>query len=246
MTQQDGRPLLTIYLAGGQAGERAGADSRAAWTATARIDELPLPRLEVFDVDRQQGDVAVQVDPAFDVDAGSLTNCEPVLLGQLAGWLKPRAAAGDSAWACTIGKATTPATLRLRLRKPEVACDTITNVRLTDRAVEETILLDFTIQQRGHSRAVVPAARRDGRTAGSACRCCGRRRSSRSSKKPGSPLRVTIELQDEVMGQLRVLVENDRLLTPGSHDAPIPVVERRRRSGTIGDFAVAACGIVTS
>ena len=35
------------------------------------------------------------------------------------------------------------------------------------------------------------------------------------SKEAGSPLRVTIELQDEVMGQLQVLVENDRLLTPG-------------------------------
>ena len=35
-------------------------------------------------------------------------------------------------------------------------------------------------------------------------------------------MRVTIELQDEEMGELHVLVENDRLLTPGSHEAPIP------------------------
>ena len=38
-------------------------------------------------------------------------------------------------------------------------------------------------------------------------------------------MRVRIELQDEVMDQLRILVENDRLLTPGSHEAPIPTVE---------------------
>ena len=29
------------------------------------------------------------------------------------------------------------------------------------------------------------------------------------------------------MDQLRVLVENDRLLTPGTHEAPIPTVETR-------------------
>ena len=51
--------------------------------------ELPLPRLDLLDVDRQQGDVAVQADPAFDVEALKLTNCEPVLLGQLSGWLNP-------------------------------------------------------------------------------------------------------------------------------------------------------------
>ena len=48
------------------------------------------------------------------------------------------------------------------------------------------------------------------------------------SKEAGAPLRVRIELQDEVMDQLRVLVENDRLLTPGSHEAPIPTVELGR------------------
>ena len=43
--------------------------------------------LRMLGVDRQQGDVAVQVDPAFDVEAADLSNCEPVMLGQLAGWL---------------------------------------------------------------------------------------------------------------------------------------------------------------
>ena len=49
-------------------------------------------------------------------------------------------------------------------------------------------------------------------------------------KSPDAPVRVRIELQDEVMGQVRVLVANDRLPTPGAHAAPIPVVETGRTS----------------
>jgi hypothetical protein len=48
------------------------------------------------------------------------------------------------------------------------------------------------------------------------------------SKEPGAPVRVRLELQDEVMDELRVLVENDRLLTGGSQELPIPVVETGR------------------
>ena len=33
--------------------------------------QLPLPRLEALGVDRQEGDVAVEVDPDFDVEAAT-------------------------------------------------------------------------------------------------------------------------------------------------------------------------------
>ena len=92
--------------------------------------------------------MAVQVDPAFDVDATDLKHCEKVLLSRVYGWLNPEQqrltrlglhyAQGDYA-----------GTLRLSLRKADVACDTISNVRVTDRAIEETILLDFSIRNAG-------------------------------------------------------------------------------------------------
>ena len=41
-------------------------------------------------------------------------------------------------------------------------------------------------------------------------------------------IRVRLELQDEVMGQLRVLVENDRLITTEERSVPIPIVENVR------------------
>ena len=158
-----GRAAAVDDLPGrGPAGQRAGAGARQTRPRGRTQGTAAAAAGSAGREDRQQGDVAVQVDPAFDVDAADLENCETVLLGRLYAWLNPEQrrvtrlglhyARGDYA-----------GTLRLTPRKADVVCDTITNVRVTDRAIEETILLDFTIQQRGHARAVVPAARRDGR-----------------------------------------------------------------------------------
>ena len=228
VTRPSGRPLLTIYLASGQQGSvhvlllgRLGGEGA--------LKELALPRLEVLGVQRQQGDVAVQVDPAFDVDADQLKNCDKVLLSKLFSWLNPQQQ-HVARLGLSYRQGDYAGTLRFTLRKPDVVCDTISNVRVTDRAIEETILLDFTIRNAGirelsfllpegmaGSRISVPMLRQ--------------KTIEPVSKQAGAPLRVRIELQDEVMDQLRVLVENDRLLTPGGHEAPIPTVENRPEKG---------------
>ncbi len=225
VTQQDKRPLLTIYLATGQQGN-VPVLIRGKLGREGELKELLLPRLEVRNVDRQQGEVAVQVDPAFDVDATGLKHCEKVLLSRVYAWLNP-----EQRRVARLGLHYTQGdyagTLRLALRKADVVCDTISNVRVTDRALEETILLDFTIKNAGlrelsfllpqgmaGSRISVPMLRQKTVEA--------------VSKEAGAPLRVRIELQDEVMDQLRILVENDQLLTPGSHEVPIPMVELGR------------------
>ncbi len=230
VTREQNRSLLTVYLAEGCQGTvpvlirgRLGPDA-ATTTATT------LPRLEALDVDgqkvsSQQGDIAVQADPAFDVETSGLKNCETVLLGQLASWLKPEQLK-NTRLALHYGAGDYAGDLRLKPRRAEVSCDTITNIRLTDRALEETILLDFTIKNAGireisfllpadmaESRISVPMPRQKPTIA------------PVDPKRMDSPVRVKIELQDEVMGQLRVLVENDRLLTPGTHEAPVPVIE---------------------
>jgi hypothetical protein len=225
VTRQNDRPLLTIYLASGQQGGvpvlllgRLGGEGA--------LKELALPRLEVLGVQRQQGDVAVQVDPAFDVDAVELKNCDKVLLSKLFSWLNPQQQS-VTRLGLSYRRGDYAGTLRFTLRKPDVVCDTTSNVRVTDRAIEETILLDFTIRNAGirelsfllpegmaGSRISVPMLRQ--------------KTIEPVSKQAGAPLRVRIELQDEVMDQLRVLVENDRLLTPGGHEAPIPTVENGR------------------
>jgi len=228
VSRENGRPLLTIHLAAGRLGEtpvvilgRLGREGEIA--------ELPLPRIEALDVERQQGDVAVQVDPAFDVDAAELQHCETVLLGRLHAWLNP-----NQRDAARLGlhyaRADYAGTLRLSPRKPDVVCDAISNVRVTDRAIEETILLDFTIRNAGVREVsfLLPCWM-------AGCRISApmlRRKTVELIGKDGngmnSVLRARIELQDEVMGQLRILVENDRRLSPGSHEVPIPTVETGR------------------
>ncbi len=187
VTRQDKRPLLTIYLATGQQGN-VPVLIRGKLGGEGELKELPLPRLEVRSADRQQGDVAVQVDPAFDVDATDLKHCEKMLLGRVYAWLNP-----EQRRVARLGLHYTQGdyagTLRLALRKADVVCDTISNVRVTDRALEETILLDFTIKNAGvrelsfllprgmeGSRISVPMLRQKtvepvGKEAGRRCAC---------------------------------------------------------------------------
>ena len=222
VTRKGNRPLLTIYLATGQQGN-VPVVIRGKLGREGQVKELSLPQLDVVGVDRQQGDIAVQVDPAFDVDTAGLKNCDRVLLGQLNAWLNPEQRRVTRLGLHYLG-GDYSGILRLALRKADVVSDTISNVRVTDRAVEETIMLDFTIKNAGVRELsfLLPAGM-------SGCRISVPMLRQKSITPVGKDLlRISIELQDEVMDQLRILVENDRLLTPGSHEAPIPTVELGR------------------
>ncbi len=178
--------------------------------------EIALPRLEVLGVKRQEGDIAVQADPAFNVQARDLRDCQETELERVAAWLDPQLRAATRlalhyAGGGYAGK------LRLTPRTPEVVCDTVTNVRVTDRAIEETIFLNYNIRNAGiHELTfLLPASMADARISTPMLR--RKTIAPVDPKAAGSPLRVRLELQGDAMNDLRVLVENDRLLTPGSH-----------------------------
>ena len=94
-----------------------------------------------------------------------------------------------------------------------MTCETISNVRITDRTVQETILLYVHGAQRGHPRAFLPAAGFDGRRRISVP-LLRLMTNKPTGKAADVPRRVHIELQDDMMNDIRVLVENDRLLVP--------------------------------
>ena len=217
VTRQDNRPVLTIYLATGQQGSvpragarqtgpRRGTQGTAASAVGALNADSQQPAI------RQQGDLAVQVDPAYDVDAVNLKNCQRVLLGPLYAWLNP-AQQQVTRLGLHYDRGDYSGTLRLVPRVADVVCDTISNVRVTDRAIEETILLDFSIRNAGVSKLsfLLPAEMAGSRISVPMLRL---KTVEPMGKEPGAPLRVRIELQDEVMDQLRILVENDRLVDP--------------------------------
>jgi hypothetical protein len=230
VTRPSGRPLLTIYLTAGQQGE-VDVVLHGTLGRQKLGDEIRLPRLEVVDVASQRGEMAVEVDPSLDVQTRDLKECQTVLAATLAGWLTPKQQTVTQLSLETRGPGYS-GTLRLSPREPLVTCDTVTNVRITDRAVEETIGLDYNVQHAGIRELtfLLPAWLKDARIQVPLLRQKTIEPIGQTDKKktPDPFIRVRITLQDAVSGQFRVLVQNDRLLTAAPQQAPIPVVETGR------------------
>jgi len=227
VTEENGRRILTVYLSAGVEGTcpivLEGGLARGKVGA-----ETPLPRVEVLDVQRQRGDIVVQVDPAFDVRAKDLAGIERVLLRRVSGWLS----GGQKALAALALQYRRPdyaGRLVLTPRRPDVSCCTVTNARVTDRTVDETILLTWTIQKAGIREVafLLPPWMADARIHVPLLRD---KRVEPTGEAADAPVRVHLTLQDQVMDQLRVLVEHDRLLEGEQYEAPIPLVETGRTS----------------
>ena len=214
-------PVLVVRLATGQRGEFAVV-VRGQLGAEEAVQRVPLPVLEVLGCAGQRGTIIVQVDPAFDVKASELRRCRQGSLVQAIHWV-----ADDQRSLARLAleylEPPYSGVLELTQRVPQVTCSTIVNVRVTDATIEETILLEFDIVRAGIREIAfeLPEWMREARISVPLLRT----KDVRPTKdEAGAPLKVTLTLQEEVMGHLRVLVENDRLLTPEVHWAPIPRV----------------------
>jgi hypothetical protein len=220
----NGRRLLTVYFAQGCSGS-TWLTLAGQWTA-GKDDLLALPRLEVLDVRRQQGAIVVEVDPALQVEPSELKSCQSVLLQRTFGWLLPEQRklarlAIEYATADYDGK------VRVGQRRPVVRASTVTNVRITDRTIEETILLDFTIRDAGvREVAFQLPTEMQGATISVPLL-----RQQIIEPAGDGRVRVRLQLQDAVMDQLRVLIENDRPWTRGPQRALLPVVETGQTDG---------------
>jgi hypothetical protein len=222
------RRLLSLYFA---AGQRRSFDVvlSGALGEYAMAKAVELPRIEVVDADEQpgpleqSGEIVVQADPSLNVRAENLKNCETELLSRANAWLVP----AQQALARVALVYRTPdyaAQINFTPRTPSIHCDTITNVRVTPRAVEETILLEFHIQEAGIRAVsfVLPNSMGDARISAPMLR---QKTIEPVADDAAKRVRVRLELQDEVMGDLRVLVENDRPMTGVDYVSPIPTVE---------------------
>ena len=243
-TAQQDRKLLSIDLTEGRSGSVPILIS-GRLGEVGPLAQVALPRLEVVGVQQQEGDLVVQTDPAFKVDTADLKECESVLLSRVMDWLQPQQRELARA-ALHYRSPAYSGQVRLVALTPIVHCYTVSNARITDRAIEETVLLDFTIRQAGirevsfllpenmkDARVNVPQLRQKTIEPVSADALDAARAQSRPaasqpqdvSKNTSGLIRVRLQLQDRVMGQLRVLVENDRLLTAQAYRVPIPLVE---------------------
>jgi autotransporter-associated beta strand protein len=228
LSERDAHPLLTIYFATAQQGA-VPVLVQGGLGAAEKIQSLALPQVEIYNVDAQSGDIAVQVDPAFDVRDTQLHDCQEAELEQLSGWLNPQQRQ-LTRLALHYVRPGYGGALELVPRKAEVTCETISHVRVTDREVKETIVLNFTVQRAGvrELRFQLPATMADARISVPMLR---RKTIEPTAATEGAPLRVRIELQDEMMDQLCVRVFDDRLLPANTrYSVPIPRVETGRTS----------------
>jgi hypothetical protein len=223
-----GSQLLNVYLAAGQS-QTFSVVIRGSLGRRQADDLVAAPKLDVLDMTRQQGDIVVQIDPAFNVRAVNLTGCETILLSRVFPWLQT----GQrrlARLALRYTSAEYDAQFRINQRSARVHAHTISNVKVTDVALEETIILDLTVQDAGIREVVfqLPSW-----LAGARISARNLRQKTVEDTANGWK-RFRLELQDEVLGQYRVLVENDRALLTANADesetyeVPIPVLETGR------------------
>ena len=227
------RKVVSVYLTTGQK-ERFSILVRGNLGEEGAVEDVALPRIAACQARYRRGEIVVQVDPAFEVRALELDGCREIMLRKVHHWLTPeQRSLARLALRCDTRAYS--GTLHLSPRSPRVACSTISNVRVTDTTIEETVLLDFSISKAGVRSVsfLLPSWMKDARITVPMLR---QKSVTPVSGEPDAAVRVQLVLQDEVMGDLRVLVEHDRSLTPEVHLAPIPTVETGstlRRSVTL-------------
>ncbi|MBU0639937.1 MAG: hypothetical protein KKB50_13795 [Planctomycetes bacterium] len=220
-TTADEQRIVSVYLTTGQQ-SRFSILLRGTLGEREELSAVPLPRIEVADVRHQRGDIVVQVDPAFDLQLTLPANCHETSL-RAVHWLN----AEQRPLARLALHYETPSyggVLQLTPREPIVRCSTITNVRVAETTLEETILLSFDIRKAGIRAVsfVLPERLKAARISAPMLRL---KEIEPLADRSDGAVRVRLALQDEVMGHLRVLVENDRLLTAETQLAPIPIIE---------------------
>jgi len=219
----DGQQVITVYLAHGVQGE-VPIVLTGRLGPVAVVTDVSLPRLWVLDIGRQEGLLAVQVDPLYDLVPRTPVNLEAVPLGQVWDWLT-EAQKPLTRLAFRYTQADHSGAVALQPLSPGVRCHTVTNVRVTDRAIEETALLYFGIYRAGvqELRFRLPASLADARIT------VPHLRQKTVQPVPDSgTVAVRLELQDIVSDDVRVLIEHDRLLSDAEQTVTLPVVETGR------------------
>lgn len=244
ITTENNRKLLTVYLLDGRSdqftltlfGKIAPPAPAAAQPAAAPAADqppprsLPLPVLEVLDVQKQEGEIVLVPDPDTDVRLDAVKNAETAPLTGGPGWMKgeqqPLAKAVLRYRAAGYG-----ATITLTPRTPLIAARSISNVKITPRSIEETVLIDFQIDQAGIRRVsfLVPQHLAKARLK---AKLLKQKTVETATGAAGSPpagmVRIRLELQDYVRGNYSVLLEHDRLLVAGKQRIDLPVIETGR------------------
>ncbi len=127
IVEEDDSRVLNVYFVSGQEG-RFTISLQGKLSDHAANQELPLPNLEVLNIDQQRGVVVIQVDPSLGARLLNLNKCSTVLLNQAATWLtaeqRPLARLAVQYQGTGYSGA-----IAISPRTSRITCDTVTNVR---------------------------------------------------------------------------------------------------------------------
>ena len=210
---------VRVFLADGQLGEFSVV-LQGKRTQSSNVP-ASIPAISVDQATRQETVVVVQTDPGYTAQASELQNCERTLMNRASGWLGQQQRT-LARLAISADAADFSGSITLARKSSRVRCRTISNSRVTRRAFEDTILLDYSIEDAGIRELsfLLPANLQNASIDAPLVRT-----RTIEPVDDGNRVRVHFELQDEVIGQYRVLIEDDRLLTSEGHSVPIPILE---------------------
>lgn len=235
----NGRKKLSVQLLDGRENEFT-LTLVGHFAKREKWEEFAAPVISVLGVERQQGEIVVLSDPDTDVQAANLQNAETGLLQQSHSWLKAEQQPLARV-ALKYRAADYSANFKLTRKTPRVTVRTVSNVKVTRRAIEETVLLEYQIAEAGihEIQFLLPDTFRTARIRIPQEESLLQRKKIAPATENGQPLPgwilVTLSLQDDVTDRLGVIVEHDRLLTDKPQDVAIP----RSLTGTTSQRIVA-------
>ena len=224
--------LLKLFLSQGLNGTFAFdisgrlADHQAIQNAANQNPSsvIPLPKIFVQNAGKQSGQFAAIAESRLIVQPAELNRCESVLVSQVKPWLS--SVNQTKAQVAINHKSEDYAGKLMVTKKPAlVDATSITNVNVTLRSIEESIIVNYEIRDNGIDEVsfLIPAEIKDATIKADLIR-------EKVIEPVGdgdnpSQYRVTLKLQDFVIGQFRVLVEKDFGLSSSKRSASIPAVE---------------------
>ena len=168
----------------------------------------------------------IQSDPAFDValhEKNNLSERAQMSLHWIVEAQRPFCRKELFATTNNNGQNVPSAKLSLIPREPVISSESITNVQVNSRSIEETILLDFNIQNAG-IRSVefeLPKSMADAKINAPLLQ-----RKEIVADENGDSVRVTLRLQDEIMNEFRVLIRSNHELVSGkTYRTTIPKIK---------------------
>lgn len=222
VTRSESQQTLKLFLSSGLKGD-FGINISGRLNDHEKTGQIPLPKVRVREATRQSGEVSAIAEPQLIVEPQSLKNCETALLSTV-GWLNNRNR--SLARVALIHKSDDfDGQLKVTRKSPKVSVTSISNVNVTLRSIEESVMINFDIRDAGIDSVsfLIPSQLKDARIKADLVR----EKTIMPVGDDANPkqYRVTLKLQDFVIDEYRVLLELDRGLTAELQAASIPAFE---------------------